>query len=413
MKSKQHGKFHIAAAMCVMMCCGIVYLWSAFQEPVIELLQWDPHDAIMISSSIVFIYLIGASIGGFVVSAMGAQKAILTGSLLYTAGLLLTSFLIGWGKPWMICISYGVITGTGVGFCYSGTINCIQGWMPERPGLASGLAVCSFGLSSMLLSPYIEWLLSRPAFGAGGIGMTFRVLALTVGLLMIAASLAAKGNPALKNDKADAPALTLQRQYRPKEALRQPEFWCIACSIFFTPAAYMIIVPLVKTIAFARGLSELQASLTLSLTGIVSAVSRLANSMASDRFGRTRVVCVLALMTMSASLLLIGASGWGYTITVLYLVFAYAGTSGVFPAMCTESFGARYAGANYGMLLFCIAFSSPFYTKVSELINRDGVYTGDYTLTFIMSACVCIVPLTAMPLYTYFRKKRLARENIG
>jgi len=393
-----------------MLSIGIVYLWSVFQQPVIDFYGWEPSAVTMISSSMIFMYVLGSLIGGFIQDRLSPRIVILMGAVLFFAGLFSTS-LLGPKYPWLIYITYGAVAGTGVGFAYSSALSCIQKWFPHRRGFATGISVCAFGLSAVVFAPLIEWLLKLPAFEGNNVPLTFRTLACTFSVIIAVAGLFVKNPSQSYIESLNLPRTeTRQRQYTPKEAVKTLEFWCLALSLFFLPAVYMIIIPLVKTLAIARGIPETQATLTVSLTGIASAVSRLISSTASDKLGRAKTIWVLSLLTAVSALLMIFAKGWFYTVVVLLIVAGYAGPAGIFPAMSTDSFGNRYSGTNYGMAFMFLGTSSLVFTKLSTIINADGAVTGDYTSSFLIAAVGCIVPLVMLPLYDRAKKKRVARD---
>ena len=400
----------IIACLAVMLSIGIVYLWSVFQQPVIDHYGWEPSAVSMISSAMIFMYVLGSLIGGFIQDHLSPRFVIITGAALFFVGLFSTS-LLGPRYPWLIYITYGAVAGSGVGFAYSAALSCIQKWLPHRRGFATGISVCAFGLSAVVFAPLIEWLLKLPAFAGNNVPMTFRTLACTFSVIIALAGFFVKNPCQNYLDSLNLPkAQVRQRQYAPREAVKTVEFWSLALSLFFLPAAYMIIIPLVKTLAIARGISEMQATLTVSLTGIASAASRLISSTASDKIGRAKTIWILSLLTAISALLMIFAKGWLYTVVVLLIVAGYSGPAGIFPAMSTDSFGTKYSGTNYGMAFMFLGTSSLVFTKLSTVINADGAVTGDYTMSFIIAAVGCIVPLVMLPLYDVAKKKRVPRD---
>lgn len=390
----------VAACLVTMFCIGIVYLWSVFQQPVIDHYGWDVSSVTMVSSAIIFFYVLGTLIGGAIQDRTSPRFITILGAVLLSAGLLLTS-LLGSGIPWLIYLSYGVCAGLGVGFSYSGALNCIQKWYPHRRGFATGISVCAFGLATVVLGPLIEYFIKRL-----GVPGAFRVLSFTFPVAVIVAGIFIK-NPAKGYlETLNMPAARLrQRQYRPSEAVRRLEFWCLGLSLLFLPAAYMMIIPRVKTLGLLRGLSENMTTVAVSLTGVASALSRLAAATASDKIGRARTIWILTAVTLAASLIMISARGWLYIVAVMLIVCGYSGPAGIFPALATDAFGTKHSGANYGMAFMFLGVSSPLFTWLSTAISRSGAETGDYTLSFIVAGAGCVVPLVLLPIFDIARRK--------
>ena len=78
------------------------------------------------------------------------------------------------------------------------------------------------------------------------------------------------------------------------------------------------------------------------------------------------------------------------------IAFSYGGITGVNPVISTELFGARYSGANYGLVMIGIAASSIIFSKLSMKIYAAGIVTGDFTSSLILAALLCAVPVTMM-----------------
>lgn len=389
-----------------MFSVGIVYLWSVFQQPVIDHFGWTASSVTMVSSAIIFVYVAGTLVGGVLNDRKGPRFSIILGAILFCAGLFITSFLTPAFPVWTIYLTYGVIAGLGVGLVYSAALNVIQKWYPHRRGFATGISVCAFGLSATVLAPLITTLIN-----SFGVTATFRILAFTFPVIAFLCSFFVVTPSQKYLDSLNlSTAQSNQRDYTPRETLKTLEFWCLALSLLFLPAAYMMIIPRVKTLAIARGMSEALATFTVSLTGVASAVSRLIAASASDKVGRARTIWVLTVVTLAASICMTFATGWFYILVVMLIVAGYSGPAGIFPAMASDSFGVKYSGTNYGMAFMFLGVSAPLFTMISNLVSASGAETGNYTASFVIAAVGCVVPLIMLPLYDKAKAKRLARE---
>lgn len=392
-----------ALASCIVntFCVGLVYMWSVFQAPVVAHYGWEPASVTMISSTMIFMFVLGTLIGGFIQDKTTPRFVSYLGTALYFIGLFSTSLLTA-GTPWLIYITYGVLAGLGVGLVYSCSLSCAQKWLPHRRGLATGVTCGSFGLSVVVFTPVAEYLIKTV-----GVPMTFRVLAVGLMAVLLISSIFIKnpGSEYLAGLNLSA-AESNKKQYTPKETLKTPEFWCMAFSLFFLPAAYMMIIPIVKVLALARGISEAQASFTVQLVGISSALSRVIGATLSDKLGRAKTIFAMTILTVAASLMMTFAGGILYSVVVALIVFGYSAPAGIFPAMSTDAFGTKYSGTNYGLAFMFLGLSSPIFTLLSNTLNADGMVTGNYTVSFITGAAVCIFPIVLLPLFDYFIKRR-------
>ncbi|MDR0491844.1 MAG: MFS transporter [Oscillospiraceae bacterium] len=407
---KKNPEFRIVpiiACLLTMLCVGIVYLWGVFQKPVIDYFSWSDSSVKMIYSAMVFMFAFGIFIGGIINDRIGPKPVVMAAGILFFLGLMLTSLLssnLPESRSWLIYITYGVIAGTGVGFAYSGGINCVQKWLPHRRGFATGLCVCAFGLSIVIFPPVAEFLLKT------GVPFTFRMFAIVLGAIVFLMSFFIKTPPPGYASKLGVKEIKESDAYSLLEAVRDPRFWFMCTGLFFLTATYFIINPIVKTLAVFRDVSDSQATITYSLIGVASAASRLILPTLSDKLGRAKSIFAMTIVMMVSSLLMIFAKGALYSIVVFLITFAYSGPSGIYPVMTGEAFGMKNAGAIFGLSFISLGLSSFVFNLLSVIINGDGAVTGDYTLTFIIGAAVNIIPFICLFIYDKVGKKKDAQR---
>ena len=93
---KKNPKFKLSAIIaCLisMFSVGIVYLWSVFQQSVVDHYGWSVASVTMVSSAIIFVYVAGTLIGGVLNDRKGPRFSIVLGAILFCGGMFLTSLL--------------------------------------------------------------------------------------------------------------------------------------------------------------------------------------------------------------------------------------------------------------------------------------------------------------------------------
>jgi len=411
-KNQEFRIVPIIACLVTMFCVGIVYLWGVFQKPVIEYFKWPDASVKMIYSAMVFMFAFGIFIGGIINDKIGPKIVVMLGGILFFAGLFLTSMLsseLPESKSWLIYITYGGIAGTGVGFAYSGSINCIQKWLPHRRGFATGLCVCAFGLSIVIFTPVAEYMLK-----AIGTQSTFRAFAM-LGAVALLMSFLIKTPPSGYAARRGVKEIQEKDAYTLRESLRDPRFWFMCTGLFFLTASYFIVNPIAKTLATLkpyegatvsiRGLTDGQATLIYSLIGVSSAASRLILPTLSDKLGRSKSIFAMTIVMMAASIMMIFAKGFLYGVVIFLITFAYSGPSGIYPVMTGEAYGMKNAGSIFGLSFLSLGLSSFVFNMLSNVFNPEGYITGDYTLTFIVGAAVNIIPFVCLLIYDRVAKR--------
>jgi MFS family permease len=78
---------------------------------------------------------------------------------------------------WLLYLGYGFVGGIGLGLGYISPVSTLIKWFPDRPGLATGMAIMGFGGGAMIGAPLSIKLMAffKPA-GDLGVGKTFLTL---------------------------------------------------------------------------------------------------------------------------------------------------------------------------------------------------------------------------------------------
>jgi Arabinose efflux permease len=391
----------LIAGILMMLCTGILYLWSIFQPHVAAYHGWSIAQTSITSSIMIFCFVLGNITAGLVQEKVRPKTIGLTGAVLFPLGLFLTS-IIGSGTPLMIYLTYGLIGGFGCGLVYSIVLAVLQKWYASRMGLITGIIVGSFGLSTVIMSPVVETLITRT-----DLPTTFRVLAISFFVILVASAMIFE-NPRVSyfySEVTKIMALENAKQFHPRQMLKSASFYYIFISIFTSSAAYMVIVPFISTIAIARGLSSTLVLVSVMCTGAANSLGRILAPTISDKIGRTKTIMICSVISALACVLIIYAQGLAYVAAVFLIALSFGGIGGTNPVLSTELFGARHSGINYGLILLGLAFASVLFGQMAASMSGSG----DFTIAFIICAILCAFPIVAMMLLR-IRVKKLGKE---
>lgn len=386
----------IVAALVVQLCVGILYLWSVFKTPIVTAFGWNASAAGMVSSYMIMAFVLGNLIGGFINDKKGPRLTCFLGVILFSLGVGLTAFLTE-NTVGLIYVTYAVMGGMGSGFAYGACISCIQKWLPHRRGLASGLACGAFGLSTVVFTPLSNALMGLfTTDGVVNFTPVFLILACVFAVLGLAACCFVRlpGEEYLKGLNLPAAAVSGGADCTLGQAMKKPTFWCLFFSIFFINGTWNLCVPLIKDLGMERGLTESAAIACVSFTGITNALGRIGMSTLSDKVGRTNTMHILSGLTAVGAVLTTFITGYGYFATIAVIAFAYGGPSAVNAALCTDLFGSKHSGTNYGVAMLALGLSSIFFNWVSNSILHATV--ENVTSTFIMGAVTALIPVVLM-----------------
>ncbi len=407
----------IVGALVVQLCVGILYLWSALRADIVKSFNWSDSAAGMVSSYMIFAFVFGNLIGGFINDKKGPKLTCVLGVILFSLGVGLTALLTP-ATVGLLNVTYAVMAGLGSGFAYGACISCIQKWLPHKRGLASGLACSAFGLSTVVFTPLSTVLMDQFRNASGIVNFTpvFLILAGVFAVLGLIACIfiTLPDEEYLKKLNLPASATTGAVNFTLGQSMKTPAFWALFFSIFFINGTWNLCVPLIKNLGIVRGLTPATAVFCVSFTGITNAAGRLIMASLSDKLGRSNTMYVLCAITLLGAILMTFITGYGYFVTIALIAFAYGGPSALNAALCTDLFGPKNSGTNYGVAMLALGFSSIFFNFIANSIIKASVNVEAATAvgimpTFIMGAVTAVIPVFLMLYINNYLKKRSAK----
>src|SRR5271156_2853699 len=157
------------AALCIHLCIGQAYAFSVFNLPMTKLIGIDhaaPEDWKLTELGWIFsiaIFVLGASAAlfGRWVEDGGPRRAMFASGLCWAAGFFISAVGVSMHSIWIVYLGYGVVGGVGLGLGYISPVSTLIKWFPDRPGMATGMAIMGFGGGAFIASPLSVWLMQR------------------------------------------------------------------------------------------------------------------------------------------------------------------------------------------------------------------------------------------------------------
>ncbi|MDO3685758.1 OFA family MFS transporter [Micromonospora sp. C28ISP2-4] len=366
------------AALAIHLCIGQVYATSVYKNSLIA--HFDTgQTAIGVIFSIAIVMLgLSAAVAGTWVEANGPRKAMFVSACFWAAGFLVGALGIAIGQLWLLYLGYGVLGGIGLGIGYISPVSTLIKWFPDRPGLATGLAIMGFGGGAMVASPLSRQLLSFYDAGydpsdsgstASGSALVWLFVTLGVGYFVImmfgvfnVRVPAPDWRPAGFDPArvAEKPLVTTAN-VSAANAVRTRSFWLLWVVLFCNVTAGIGILeqasPMIQDFFREGGTSAVSVAAAGGFVGLLSLFNmagRFVWSSTSDVIGRKPIYVVYLGVGMVLYLLLALV---GQTATALFVLLAcvilsfYGGGFATVPAYLRDLFGTFEVGAIHGRLL--------------------------------------------------------------
>ena len=348
---------------------GSLYAWSVFVAPLEKEFGWKRADTSMVFTWAIVVFALAFIIAGRLQDKLGPFKISMVGCILLTVGFLLCARTT---SLTYLIVCFGVLVGIGNGFGYATPIPVMAKWFPDKRGLAVGLAVAGYGGGSAIFGPLANlWLI--PTYGWR---TTFAVLGAVFFVMTFAGAFLLKNPPAGYRPAGWTPApaskaAATTHEFPPGETLRTPAFYFMWIAYALgTSAGLMVIsqlIPFAKS-AGIPGAALPVIGLVIGATG--NASGRILSGWMSDAMGRLNVLrLMIGISAVAMPILYLTGSNVGMLYVMVFIVFWCYGTQlSVNAATCSDFWGTKNAGINYGLLFTAWGVTGYFASRVGGML---------------------------------------------
>jgi OFA family oxalate/formate antiporter-like MFS transporter len=333
---------------------NLQYGWTLFVNPIDSKFHWGKAAIQVAFTLFVLAETWLVPLEGYLVDRFGPRWLVAIGGVLVGAAW----WVNAQASSLFALYTGGLIGGVGAGIVYGTSVGNALKWFPERRGLAAGLTAAAFGAGSALtIVPIANIINTR------GYEVAFLYFGLGQGLVVIVCALLLRAPR-----KDEVPVVTTSkvqqsvRDFTPVEMMKTPVFWLLYVMMTMLAMGGLMATAQLGPIAVDYKVGSIPVSLlgitmaalpfALSLDRVLNGLTRPFFGWVSDHIGRENTMFIAFGLEGIGILLLITFAH----IPVLFVVFsglvffAWGEIYGLFPAMCGDLFGKKFATANYGLL---------------------------------------------------------------
>jgi MFS family permease len=406
------------AAIAVHMCIGQIYGFSVFKKPLARVLgvtepgpgDWTEADVgVAYSIGLAMLGLAAAFLGKWV-ERSGPRKTMLASALCFCGGLVISALAVKWHQLWLLYVGYGLVGGVGLGLGYIAPVSTLMKWFPDRPGMATGMAIMGFGGGALIGAPLAEELMGTFAT-ATSVGASEAMLVMA-GLYALSMSLGAAmvRVPAegWKPEGWAGPkpgALGGNVRVSVDQAWKTPAFWLLWLVLCLNVTAGIGILgqasPMIQDMF---GVTAGAAAGYVGLLSLFNLGGRFLWSSTSDWVGRKGIYAIYFVL----GALLYAVVPWTqanghlvlFVVVTGVIISMYGGGFATIPAYLRDLFGSYQVGAIHGRLITAWSMAAllgpQLVDRVSQAQKDAGVAPGQaYNSTLYLMAGLLVVGLVA------------------
>lgn len=360
------------AALCIHLCIGQAYALSVFNLPMTKLIgisQAAPDDwkltdlGWIFSIAIVFLGLSAAVFGRWVEEG-GPRRAMFTAGLCWGGGFLVSALGVYAHNLWLIYFGYGVLGGCGLGLGYISPVSTLIKWFPDRPGMATGMAIMGFGGGAFIASPLSVWLMQKFSTPTH-VGVAEAFIALGViyfCFMMVGAVIVRVPAPGWKPEGYTPPVvaqkLITKNDVYVYDAIKTPQFWLIWWVLCLNVTAGIGVLGQASAMSqemFPGHVTAVAAAGFVGLLSLFNMLGRFFWASISDIIGRKNTYFCFFVLGTILYITVPWTGGIGsvalFVLCFVVIMSMYGGGFATVPAYLKDMFGTRYVGAIHGVLL--------------------------------------------------------------
>jgi OFA family oxalate/formate antiporter-like MFS transporter len=393
-----------AGIICMVMIANLQYGWTFFVDPINAKYHWGRTGIQVAFTIFVATETWLVPVEGWFVDRFGPRLVVMFGGVMVALAWTLNSRA---SSLWMLYTA-AAVGGVGAGAVYGTCVGNALKWFADRRGLAAGLTAAGFGAGAAATVVPIIWVIRnygyQRAFLWFGIGQ---------GLVVVILSQFLRAPGPGESPKAATKVSQSARNCLPMEMVLTPLFWILYVMFVLVAASGLVVTAQVAPIARDYKIADLPVNLLfISSTVLVMAgiVDNLLNGLArpffgwvSDHIGRENTMAIAFTGGAGAywALGTIGNSPWTFIVTAGLVYFTWGEIYSLFPALCTDLYGPKFATTNAG-LLYTAKGTAAFLVPVASLIQA---MTGSWHSVFVVATVANIlVAATALLVVKPMRK---------
>jgi OFA family oxalate/formate antiporter-like MFS transporter len=406
----------IIGIICMVMIANYQYGWTLFVGPIDSKYHWGRASIQVAFTIFVLLETWLVPVEGWLVDRFGPRWIVVVGGVLCGIAWAINS--IADSLPLLYFAA--AIAGIGAGAVYGTCIGNAVKWFPGRRGLAAGLTAAGFGMGSALTIIPIAGMIK-----ASGYEQTFLTFGLAQGIVVVVLGFFLFVPPASIMTGSAKVAPGAGRMHATwTDMIKTPVFWVMYVMFVLMAAGGLMATAQLAPIANDFKIANIPVSLvgiTLPALTFALTIDRILNGLTrpffgwvSDHIGRENTMFIAFLLEGLGifALYSFGTDPVLFVILSGLVFFAWGEIYSLFPATVTDTYGARYATTNTGLMYTAKGTASLLVPLANVLTTTTGNWHAVFITAAVMNIVAAVMALVLLkPMRSAYTKQATAVEG--
>jgi OFA family oxalate/formate antiporter-like MFS transporter len=400
----------VIGIICMASVANLQYGWTLFVNPMDAKYHWGRASIQIAFTIFVLLETWLVPVEGYLVDRFGPRWIVVVGGILCGLAWAINSVASSLAMLYFAAALGGIGAGGVYGTCIGNAVK----WFPGRRGLAAGLTAAGFGAGSALTIIPIAAMIK-----SSGYEQTFLTFGLAQGLIVAVLGFALFAPPA---SMLIAPAKMApgagKHQATPGEMVKSPIFWLMYLMFVLMGAGGLMATAQLALIAKDFKVADVPVSLigltlpaltfALALDRVLNGITRPFFGWVSDHIGRENTMFIAFGLEGVGILALakFGTDPVNFVILSGLVFFAWGEIYSLFPATVTDTFGARYATTNTGLMYTAKGTASLLVPLGNVLMAATGTWLAVFVIGASMNILAAVLALFVLkPMRAIYTRK--------
>ncbi len=390
-------RYLMLSVLAMVMIANLQYGWSVFVLPLhASHVDWTLAEIQIAFTIFVAFETWATPLMGALVDRIGPRngpRVIMGfGAVLVALGWIVNGFTTSIEGLWV----GGALSGLGSGAIYCTAVGTAVKWFKDNRGLAVGLVAGGFGAGAALTIIPIKMVIE-----SSGYAQAFIWFGLLQGVIVLLAAVFIRHPAAVQTPQSTlsvAASPQASNSFTTRQMVASPIFWLLYVLDLLMCAGGLMTTANLTTIGSSYRVSDVPLvgsattlAFALIFANVMNGIARPLFGWIADKIGVWETMAISFALGAGAyfALTVAGSHPWGFVLCVGMIFFCWGEIFSLFPAMCTDIFGTKYATTN-SAVLYTAKGAAGFLVPLGSIVVAA---TGNWNAVLYLATGVNVLAL--------------------